>query len=117
MNTRREIRLTLAGLVVVALASALFYRTLAGRLVGGPDRRDIVLFLVIASGFIYGTFVYLICRMGYLRRRRDHRPTSDEELHQFAFAGSASPPAAVFLVPSYKEDPHVIFQTLWSAAF
>jgi len=71
------------------------------------------LFLGIIAILIYGSLIYQTTRLGYLKRRRAHRPASAAELGRH-FSGPVSPLA--ILVPSYKEDRRTIMQTLISAA-
>jgi cellulose synthase/poly-beta-1,6-N-acetylglucosamine synthase-like glycosyltransferase len=62
---------------------------------------------------LYGSLVHQVARLGHLQRRRSHRPTDRGEIER-CFEQPA--PALVILVPSYKEEPPVVRQTLWSAA-
>jgi cellulose synthase/poly-beta-1,6-N-acetylglucosamine synthase-like glycosyltransferase len=71
-------------------------------------------FILIVQGMLYGSFVYQFCRLGYLYRRRQHRPTASEArgvLHAIDAA-----PSLTILVPSYKEELAVVRRTLMSAA-
>lgn len=71
------------------------------------------LFLAIIVFLIYGSFVYQATRLGYIKRRAQHRPATRAVLDTL-LDGQRKPLA--ILVPSYKEDRRVIFQTLMSAA-
>ena len=71
------------------------------------------LFLAIIVFLIYGSFVYQATRLGYIKRRAQHRPATRAALDTL-FEGHRKP--LTILVPSYKEDRRVIFQTLMSAA-
>jgi cellulose synthase (UDP-forming) len=64
---------------------------------------------------IYGYFTYHLTRIGYFKRFTSHKLASHKELEEFFYKQQVAPPLAV-LVPSYKEDVHVIKQTLLSAA-
>src|SRR3569833_1419082 len=70
-------------------------------------------FLLIIAFLIYGSFVYQATRLGYIKRRGGHRPASRAALDT-VFDDGRKP--LTILVPSYKEDRRVIFQTLMSAA-
>ncbi len=74
--------------------------------------------LALFAGIIlilgYGNLVYQFSRLGYYVRLRRHRPTAYDELVQ-ATAGLPAPPVVV-MVPSFREDPRTIRQTLLSAA-
>ena len=71
------------------------------------------IFLLILAFLIYGSLVYQTTRLGYLARRRRHVPASHAALDAL-FDDERKP--LTILVPSYKEDRRVIFQTLMSAA-
>ena len=72
------------------------------------------IFLLIAALLVYGGLVYLFTRLGYIHRLRQHTPASREDLNTL-LCDEQAPPLTV-LVPSYKEDRNVIYQTLLSAA-
>ncbi|HEY4376421.1 MAG TPA: glycosyltransferase family 2 protein, partial [Acidimicrobiales bacterium] len=66
-----------------------------------------VTFLALSAG------AYLMTRQGYLRRTRSHARTPRAELEAF-FEDHA--PSTTVLIPSYREQPEVILQTMLSAA-
>jgi len=70
-------------------------------------------FLTIVLLLVYGGLVYLCARLGYMRRRSAFRHASSDELQEFVGSSRAS---VSILIPSYKEEPHVVRQTLLSAA-
>jgi cellulose synthase/poly-beta-1,6-N-acetylglucosamine synthase-like glycosyltransferase len=70
-------------------------------------------FLIIVGLLVYGGLVYLSARLGYMRRRSDFRHASSDELAQFVAATDVS---VAILVPSFKEEPPIVRQTLLSAA-
>lgn len=72
------------------------------------------IFLLIAALLVYGGLVYLFTRLGYIHRLRRHTPASREDLDTL-LCDEQAPPLTV-LVPSYKEERNVIYQTLLSAA-
>jgi len=72
-----------------------------------------VFYLVLVSVLVYGSLVYLFARWGYLTRLAGHRRASDAELTEFRLHAV---PAVTILVPSYKEEPGVVRNTLLSAA-
>lgn len=71
------------------------------------------LFLMIVTLLVYGGLVYLFARLGYMRRRSAFRHASSAELREFAGRSTAS---VSILIPSYKEEPQIVWQTLLSAA-
>jgi cellulose synthase (UDP-forming) len=72
-----------------------------------------IVFASIVGFFIYGILVYQVTRLGYFLRRKNHRPVGRSELDRIFDCPS---PALTFLIPSYKEEPHVIRLSLLSAA-
>jgi cellulose synthase (UDP-forming) len=71
------------------------------------------LFLPIVSFFIYGNLVYQFTRVGYMKRLLTHCPVASEELGPIY---DKPAPALAILVPSYREEPRIIKETLLSAA-
>ena len=74
--------------------------------------------LVIGRGllgfFIFSGLVYHFTRLGYLIRFSAHRAAPDSELERVYRRTRA--PRVTILVPSYKEEPRVVRQTLLAAA-
>jgi len=115
----KETTYTVIGLVVTTTAAVLLYAGIwdhlrqavsAGRTLPLLEQ---LLFATVVGGLIYGNLVYQVCRMGYFRRLRSHRPEARETLNRL-FVSEA--PSLTILVPSYKEEERVILQSLWSAA-
>jgi cellulose synthase (UDP-forming) len=119
LRMRSEIWLTLACLVVTFIAAGLYLdqvaATLAGALSASRGRVvvELIVFATVAMLLVYGNLAYQLARLGYLIRRRRHRPQSGAVLDG-RFDGPAVP--LLILVPSYREDLRVIRQTLISAA-
>lgn len=61
----------------------------------------------------YGNLLYQICIVGYYKRRKKHVPATREEINQLY---SRKAPSLCILIPSYKEEHSVIWQTMISAA-
>jgi cellulose synthase/poly-beta-1,6-N-acetylglucosamine synthase-like glycosyltransferase len=73
-----------------------------------------IVFVAVIGGMGYGVIVYLLSRLGYYKRVDTGSAAVEEPP---AEASGAQPlPSLVVLVPSYKEDPLTIHQTLVSAA-
>lgn len=70
-------------------------------------------FIVIVLLFLYGTLVYLMCRLGYWQRRIDLQAINSEILD--TFFDTNQPARVSYIIPSYKEDIRIIKQTLLSA--
>lgn len=73
---------------------------------------ETLLFMTIVLTLIYGSFVYQVARLGYLRRLRRHQPVPETMRHK----ERAGAPAVTILIPSYKEELRTIEQTVLSAA-
>ena len=63
--------------------------------------------------FMFSGLVYQLTRLGYLRRFSTHRATPSSELE---CVYNSQAPSLAILVPSYKEEPHVVRQTLIAMA-
>lgn len=119
-HSRKELILTWSGLLFTLAACAvvgweqfpILDRQIADHEWGTASAHSI--FLLIVAFLIYGSFVYQITRLGYIQRRRQHQPVSREQLDGIFDDQSRKP--LTILVPSYKEDQRVIFQTMMSAA-
>ena len=116
----RERIYTIAGLAITVIGAVmlgfdvgpvLVHRIRAGR---GWGVLEQAAFIAIVYFFIYGNFVYLLARLGYLSRRLAHREPGRDELE--APFDSDEPPSLTVLVPSYREEKRVVTQTLLSAA-
>jgi cellulose synthase/poly-beta-1,6-N-acetylglucosamine synthase-like glycosyltransferase len=73
-----------------------------------------VTYLVSVWYLMFGSMLYHVCRLGFLKRLGSHRAASRAELE--AIYEAESVPALAVLVPSYREEEHVVRQTLLSAA-
>jgi cellulose synthase/poly-beta-1,6-N-acetylglucosamine synthase-like glycosyltransferase len=73
-----------------------------------------LLFIVIVYFLVYGNLVYQVARLGYLKRRLRHKPADRAALENLY--DRARPPSLSVMIPSYREEPRVIWQTLLSAA-
>ncbi len=74
---------------------------------------EAVVYVVIVSFLTLSAGAYLVTRQGYLRRTRSHIRTPRANLEA---SMEASLPSATVLIPSYREQPEVIRQTMLSAA-
>jgi len=73
-----------------------------------------VVFLLSVGYLMFGSVLYHVCRIAYLKRLGSHRAASRAELE--AIYDEESVPALAVLVPSYREEERVVRQTLLSAA-
>lgn len=70
-------------------------------------------FFIIVLLLFSGSIVYHLARLGALQRQRGHVRVSRASLEEIY---DANPPALTILIPSYREEPRVVFQTTLSAA-
>jgi cellulose synthase (UDP-forming) len=83
---------------------------------GGENFRftmEAIFYLVVVTFLTFSALMYLVARQGALQRFRAHVRVPRAELDRH-FAEHAS--AITVLVPSYREEAHVVRSTLWSAA-
>src|SRR5262249_16712075 len=118
-NTGLDTRLSWLGLGVTTVCSCAALYEIVGILIErahagaiGPIVQLLGLLAFVAV-FPYGGYVYQLTRLACLRRSRAHVNEPLEALE--AQYGSEAPRVTV-LVPSYKEDVHVVRKTLISAA-
>jgi cellulose synthase (UDP-forming) len=113
MLTRLAIALTLIATVLFLLDSGgvLVDRIAGGKIAGSVEQ---FVFIGIVAMMVYGAFVYLVARLGYVQRHAEHEPASPEEIDAFLYESTPKP--IVFLLPSYKEEERVVWQGLMSAA-
>ena len=120
LNLRRETIYTWVGLIFTLAASIMVERDISpiirDRIATGAGIKvvDDVALMMIVYYLIFGTLLYFVCRLGYLKRVAAHRPARREDLD--AFYGLAAAPVLDILVPSYREEERVVHQTLLSAA-
>jgi cellulose synthase/poly-beta-1,6-N-acetylglucosamine synthase-like glycosyltransferase len=69
-------------------------------------------FFGIVLGLVYGNLDYQFSRIGYFRRLLRHAPAQPEDLDEFL---RQAPPVSI-LIPSYREQPRAIEQSLLSSA-
>ncbi len=70
-------------------------------------------FAVCLLVMLAGSWAYLVPRLAYYRRSQTHRPMA---VNKVACAITNAKPSLTVLVPAYKEERDVVWQTLMSAA-
>jgi cellulose synthase/poly-beta-1,6-N-acetylglucosamine synthase-like glycosyltransferase len=114
-----SVRLTQVGLLISVGAWLALGGMLLQVTIEHVSRNELVLALsygllfLIASFLIYGNVVYLVTRIGYLKRVQSFEFTDHEAVLD---AYENEMPTLTVLVPSYKEEISVIRNTLLSAA-
>jgi cellulose synthase (UDP-forming) len=118
VSTRREKSITITCIVATTALYILFLSGFIECLVHSVwtfgYATEIIIFVVIVLSFAWGNFLYQFTRLCYTRRRASHRPPPRDDLERI-YDDPASP-ALTVLIPSYKEDIHVLRQTILSAA-
>ena len=79
-----------------------------------PRFIELILLSFVVNFLLYGSTVFILTRLGYLKRSKQHRPAQPHALAQIY--DRTTPPALTILVPSYKEEPAIVTRTLLSAA-
>ena len=113
---RGEMWLTRVGILVTLGAFTGFgveYLRVAATHLDPSELAQAAVFLFVVSFLVYGGLVYLTSRLGWLRRRLEFRHASATELRAFC---SETPASLAILVPSFKEEAHIVRHTLLSAA-
>lgn len=111
-----DVWLTCAGLTLTVLATALFVHDLwqsIGNASALQRWAEANLYITIIIFLIYGNVSYQLARLGHLQRLKSHTP-EDREALEAVYDRPA--PSLAILVPSYKEEPDIVRQTLLSAA-
>jgi hypothetical protein len=120
-RARTEVIINLVLFVVTMGAFALFFvenylnnRDVLTRFLPGSGAERIVYNLIFAI-FMFGSFTYQVSRLSFFLNVRKRTRAAQESLARFLSRKTAAPRAEI-VVPSYREEPHVIWQTLMSAA-
>src|SRR5262249_4338807 len=120
-RARTEIVINLALFVVTMGAFTLFFvenylnnRDVLTRFLPGSGAERIVYNLIFAV-FMFGSFTYQVSRLSFFLNVRKRTRAARECLTRFRSRKDAAPRVEI-VVPSYREEPHVIWQTLMSAA-
>ena len=103
-------------IAVTSVCATLFLVQSIGKLtsaesVGGIVEQSVFIFFCICM--LYGSFVYQFSRLGYVRRGRTQESATPEDTDSYIHGETDA--SAVYLIPSYKEDERVIWQTVVSA--
>jgi cellulose synthase (UDP-forming) len=121
-RARREVVIGLALLVVTMGSFILFFllnyfhrRGLLEQYLPGSASERIAYNLIFAV-FMYGSFTYQVSRLAFFWNVRSRVTSAQSNLAKFLANGAVAAPHVEILVPSYKEESHVIWQTLMSAA-
>jgi cellulose synthase/poly-beta-1,6-N-acetylglucosamine synthase-like glycosyltransferase len=117
VDVRREIAISRVSTALVLVFLAMFLASLPS--VDDPSALlpwsslEKIAFVAIVLLLACGNLIYHFTRLGYLHRQQAHRSLSRDALDQL-YDGFA--PRLAVLVPSYKEEPRVLLQTILSVA-
>ena len=103
MKYEVESKITWSALAITFIAGVAFLFSsseslvqLGGQGALGPFVEQIV-FTLLACMMLYGSLVYILCRLGYIKRKKEHIIASEYELESFAFDTPAKPAVFYFL--------------------
>jgi cellulose synthase (UDP-forming) len=121
INLSRELLYTWVSVAITAIATFLLYKDIFVVLnekalshSWGHFTQDTI-FAAIFLVLIYGNIVYQLARVGYLYRLRQHKRCEGQDTDDLCLL-EKTPPLVTILVPSYKEETHIVRQTLLSSA-
>src|SRR5579864_9284331 len=114
----REVALTCVGISITAIAAVFagadYYHIATASAAGYFHVSEVIGFTLVVVALLYGNLVYQLARYGYWRR------SAGRSLFRTSTTGaapsSAAPSSVVILIPSYREEIHVLRQTIVSAA-
>jgi cellulose synthase/poly-beta-1,6-N-acetylglucosamine synthase-like glycosyltransferase len=115
--TRRAISGARFALFLTVAAWATYVVEQVGRYLSQPfsvrGTIEAGVYLLLVTSLTASASAYLLARLGHLSRARDHRRTPRVLLDELF---ESENPTVTVIVPSYREDARVIYQTLLSAA-
>jgi cellulose synthase/poly-beta-1,6-N-acetylglucosamine synthase-like glycosyltransferase len=118
MNPYLERKMTLICLTVTAALYGLFlagfFRGLWTPAQSAVSIAESVFFLVLVVSLLWGNFLYQFARYGYFSRKAAYHSLCREKLERCY--QDPAPSSITVLIPSYKEELHVLQQTILSAA-
>ncbi len=115
-SLHKEQIITYTGLIITCVALVLFSRDIWLALSGETDTKlwfQTILFTGLVLFLIYGNIGYQLTRLAHIARLANHHPSDDSELSEVF--DQMAPPLSI-IVPSYKEEPEIVRQTLLSGA-
>jgi cellulose synthase/poly-beta-1,6-N-acetylglucosamine synthase-like glycosyltransferase len=117
IRPRKELALTMTftAMIVIGFLAYLRYAVTLQFTRSGYGAVESLMFALIMIMLAYGVVVYGFSRIGYLIRLMKHHAATDDELDAFCH-GSEDSPTLTILIPSFKEEPRTVYQTLFSAA-
>ena len=121
-RARTEIVVNSVLFVVTMTAFVLFFaenyinsQNVLSRFIPGTGAERIVYNLIFAV-FMFGSFTYQASRLAFFWNLRKKVRVATQNLDQFQARDASAVPPVEVIVPSYREETHIIWQTLMSAA-
>ncbi|MPZ37381.1 MAG: hypothetical protein GEU95_04835 [Rhizobiales bacterium] len=109
------VTLTMAAFILFFVENYTNSQNVLSRFIPGTGAERVFYNLIFAV-FMFGSFTYQASRLSFFWNLRKRARIAQENLQNFKQAGPGAAPAVEILVPSYREEVHVIWQTLMSAA-
>ncbi len=121
-RARTEIVISATLFVVTMAAFVLFFvenyinsQNMLARFIPGTGAER-VMYNVIFAVFMFGSFTYQASRLAFFLNLRKQVRAAESNLSRLSAVSRNAAPSVEILVPSYREEVHVIWQTLMSAA-
>ena len=107
--------ITMTAFVLFFVENYLNSQNVLSRFIPGTGAERIVYNLIFAV-FMFGSFTYQVSRLAFFWNLRKKVQIATQNLEQFQGRDASAVPPVEVIVPSYREEAHVIWQTLMSAA-
>ncbi len=121
-RARTEVVVNSVLFVITMTAFVLFFaenyinsQNVLSRFIPGTGAERVVYNLIFAV-FMFGSFTYQASRLAFFWNLRKKVRIATQNLDQFQARDASAVPTVEVIVPSYREEAHVIWQTLMSAA-
>jgi cellulose synthase (UDP-forming) len=107
--------ITMAAFVLFFVENYISSQNVLSRFLPDTGAERVVYNLVFAV-FMFGSFAYQASRLSFFLNLRKRVRVAQENLESFRQRDPSAAPAVEVIVPSYREEVHVVWQTLMSAA-
>lgn len=107
---------TMAAFVLFFVENYINGQNVLSRFLPSTTGAERIVYNLIFAVFMFGSFTYQASRLSFFWNLRKRVRFAEENLEKFKGRGAGAAPAVEIVVPSYREEVHVIWQTLMSAA-
>jgi cellulose synthase (UDP-forming) len=121
-RARTEVAINLVLLIITMGAFVLFFvenyfnnANMLSRFLPGGTGPERAVYNAIFGIFMFGSFAYQAARLSFFWNVRARADAAQASLERFAATDPAAAPRIEVVVPSYREESHVVWQTLMSA--